>query len=188
MTDYYIDDPLATITYQEKKCVVCPIADKGGDLSFWYCVIDWDSYQFFLKCNDVQVHEQYESKFLCNAIDIRTLPNYVELSPSQILFHRNSSILPLIKNALQSKLIAPIQLLQVTLDNIPLLIRDRKNMKLGSYILLVRQIRGQIDSMSYKQMADIFKTTAAVAENIVFIIKNHPDWDDKVVASELVEE
>ena len=45
-----------------------------------------------------------------------------------------------------------------------------------------------MEEMSYKQMADIFITTAAMAENIVFIIKNHPDWDDEVIASELVEE
>ena len=64
----------------------------------------------------------------------------------------------------------------------------KEKMKLGAYVLLVQQIRDQIGMMSYQKMADTFKTSTDIVENIVSVIENHPDWDDEDVASELVEE
>ena len=70
-----------------------------------------------------------------------------------------------------------------------LMMRDMENQTYGEAIHLVSQIRTKLNKgKNVIQIAEEVEEEATYVEKIVSIIEEHPDWTDKEIASELVEE
>ena len=100
--------------YNKQKYRIWTIMGRESELSYWYVVMYDSTYnKEYYECNieyseiDIDIAE-IDDRITNQAIDIRKLPNYKDMSVLEILHYRKIVIIPLIKEALKKGYIKPI--------------------------------------------------------------------------------
>ena len=119
MINCNIEEPIAKFQYKKNQYVICPIYGRESLLAYWYCVLSKETYNALQCCESWEEYEKFEQKLLNEAIDIRKLQNYKDLSIPQTEFNRKGLfipfgrkdreefVVPLIKDAVKAGFIMP---------------------------------------------------------------------------------
>ena len=78
-------------------------------LAYWYVVLYDSAYRKTYDMTSLEEVERVMDEWTDKAVDIRTLPNYKELSGGEILFNRKRAVVPLIREAVRKGYIVPLR-------------------------------------------------------------------------------
>lgn len=103
MVDCEIYEEIGKGQCKKKAYRIWTIFKRESTQLYWYLVMYDDTYYEKFSNGDVD-----EDTLTNEAIDIRKLPNYQEISAVDIMFHRKESVVPLIKEAVRKGYIKPV--------------------------------------------------------------------------------
>ena len=87
--------------FKNQKYRIWTIMGRESELAYWYVVMSDLTYNKEFGAENIDWKE-VNDKVTNQAVDIRKLPNYKDISSLEILHYRKTLIVPLIKEALKS--------------------------------------------------------------------------------------
>lgn len=93
---------------KKKEYYIWTVFDGQSTLCYWYVVMSDDTYCNHFEKKSGEELAKIEDEITNKAIDIRNLPNYKKLSPTDILFHRKDTVVPMIKEAVRKGYVQPL--------------------------------------------------------------------------------
>ena len=91
----------------KQKYRIWSIMGRESELAYWYVVMFDSTYDKEFSAENIDLDE-VDDRVTNQAIDIRKLPNYKNLTIIEILRHRETFVVPLIKEALKMGYIKPL--------------------------------------------------------------------------------
>ena len=103
MVDCEIYEDIGKGQCEKRSYRIWTIFKRESTLLYWYLILYDDTY--YEKCDK---HEVDEDALTNEAIDIRKLPNYQDITGTDIIFHRKERVVPLIKEAVRKGYVRPV--------------------------------------------------------------------------------
>jgi len=100
--------------YKNQKYRIWSVMGREGVLAYWYVVMydstfDKEYTQPNIDYPEIDIDmQEVDDKITNLAIDIRKLPNYKNITPTEIIHYRKTLVVPLIKEAIKKGDITPI--------------------------------------------------------------------------------